>query len=158
MAIDGGRSRIYVLGRECILTIEGNEIHGASDVMVRENVTEVDATGFNASVASSVVTQWTWEISVTIPDLSYARWLHANRFVSVNGFLLPRIFEVSLSGGLVEFENEKFTINGVDADEPLDGIVVPRFTLKEWNEDSSDSDDAIDPPPDDPPPDDPPPG
>ena len=135
MAIDGGRSRIYVLGRECILAIEGNEIRGASDVMVRENVTEVDATGFNASVASSVVTQWTWEISVTIPDLSYARWLHANRFVSVNGFLLPRIFEVSLSGGLVAFDNEKFTINGVDADEPLDGIVVPRFTLKEWNED-----------------------
>ena len=140
MAIDGGRSRIYVLGRECILTIEGNEIHGASDVMVRENVTEVDATGFNASVASSVVTQRTLEISVTIPDLSYARWLHANRLIIFNGFFLPRIFQVSLSGGLIEFENMRFTINGIDADEPLDGIVSPRFTLKEWGEAAARSD------------------
>lgn len=134
-----GSKRIYAIGRECVLTIDGKEVKGAADVMVRENVTETDATGFNAYVTSSAVTQWTWEISVTIPDLSYARWLHANRFVRAQGFLLPRIFEVSLSGGLVEFDERQFTINGVDADEPLDGAVVPRFTLKEWNEDSVDS-------------------
>lgn len=132
MAIDGGRSRIYVLGRECILTIEGNEIEGASDVMVRESVTEVDATGFNHRSVSTIVTQRTLELSVSIPDVSYARWLYGKRWELFNGFYLPNIFEVSLEGGAVYFSGKKFTLHDIDSDEPLDGIVVPRLTFKEW--------------------------
>lgn len=134
MAIDGGRSRVYVLGRECILTIEGNEIQGASDVMVRESVTEVDATGFNHQSVSTIVTQRTLELSASLPDVSYARWLYRRRWELVNGFYLPNIFEVSLSGGVVEFTAKKFTIHDIDADEPLDGMVVPRITFKEWRD------------------------
>lgn len=132
MAIDGGRSRIYVLGRECILTIEGNEIEGASDVMVRESVTEVDATGFNHRSVSTIVTQRTLELSVSIPDVSYARWLFERRWTLFAGFYVPNIFDVSLEGGVVEFTAKKFTIHDIDADEPLDGMVVPRLTFKQW--------------------------
>lgn len=135
MAIDGGRSRIYVLGRECILTIEGNEIQGASDVMVRESVTEVDATGFNHRSVSTIVTQRTLELSVSIPDVSYARWLYERRWALFDGFYVPNIFDVSLEGGVVEFTAKKFTIHDIDADEPLDGMVVPRLTFKEWGHD-----------------------
>lgn len=132
MAIDGGRNRIYALGRECVLTIDGNDIDGASDVVVRESVTEVDATGFNHASVSTIVTQRTLELSVSIPDLSYARWLYERRWELVDGFYLPKIFEVSLEGGVVQFTGKKFTIHDIDADEPLDGMVVPRLTFKQW--------------------------
>lgn len=134
MAIDGGRSRIYVLGRECILTIDGNEIQGASDVMVRESVTEVDATSFNHRSISTIVTQRTLELSVSIPDVSYARWLYERRWTLFDGFYVPSIFEVSLEGGVVQFTAKTFTIHDIDADEPLDGMVVPRMTFKEWRD------------------------
>jgi len=135
MAIDGGRSRTYALGRECILTIEGEEVTGAADMSLRETVTEVDATGFNHQVVSTIVTQRTYEISVSIPDMTQASRLYGLRWRLFDGFQVPNILELSLEGGLVEFTNEKFTIHDVDADEPLDGVVVPRFTLKQWGHD-----------------------
>jgi hypothetical protein len=135
MAIDGGRSRTYALGRECILAIEGEEVTGAADMSLRETVTEVDATGFNHQVVSTIVTQRTYEISVSIPDMSQASRLYGLRWRLFDGFKVPNILELSLEGGLVEFSNEKFTIHDVDADEPLDGVVVPRFTLKQWGHD-----------------------
>jgi len=135
MAIDGGRSRTYALGRECILAIEGEEVTGAADMSLRETVTEVDATGFNHQVVSTIVTQRTYEISVSIPDMSQASRLYGLRWRLFDGFKVPNILELSLEGGLVEFTNEKFTIHDVDADEPLDGVVVPRFTLKQWGHD-----------------------
>lgn len=132
MAIDGGRNRIYVLGRECVLTIEGEEIHGASDVAVRETVTEVDATGFNHRSVSTVVTQRTWELSVSIPDVTYARWLHQQRWRLFDGFYVPNIFDVSLQGGVIQFTDKQFTIHDIDSDEPMDGVVIPRITFKQW--------------------------
>jgi len=135
MAIDGGRSRTYALGRECILAIEGVEVTGAADMSLRETVTEVDATGFNHQVVSTIVTQRTYEISVSIPDMTQASRLYGLRWRLFDGFKVPNILELSLEGGLVEFSNEKFTIHDVDADEPLDGVVVPRFTFKQWGHD-----------------------
>jgi len=132
MAIDGGRDRTYALGRECILTIDGDEVDGASDIAIREFVTEVDATGFNHQVVSTIVTQRTYEISVSVPEMRQAARLYRLRWRLFNGFKVPNVLEVSLEGGLVEITNEKFTIHDVDADEPLDGAIVPRFTLKQW--------------------------
>jgi hypothetical protein len=135
MAIDGGRSRTYALGRECSLAVDGVEVTGAADMSLRETVTEVDATGFNHQVVSTIVTQRTYEISVSIPDMTQASRLYELRWRLFDGFKVPNILELSLEGGLVEFSNEKFTIHDVDADEPLDGVVVPRFTFKQWGHD-----------------------
>ena len=132
MAIDGGRDRVYSLGRECILTIDGEEIDGAADIAIRETATEVDATGFNHQVVSTIVTQRTYEISVSVPEMRQAARIYGLRWRLFNGFKVPNVLEVSLEGGIVEVTNGKFTIHDVDADEPLDGAVVPRFTLKQW--------------------------
>ena len=132
MAIDGGRFRTYALGRECILTIDGSEVFGAADMSLRETVSETDATGFNQQVVSTVVTHRTYEISLSVPDMTQARILFAMRFAMSNGFMVPNILRVSLEGGLVQFTNYAFTLHEVDADEPVDGVVVPRFTLKQW--------------------------
>jgi hypothetical protein len=131
-AVNGGRTRFYQLGRQCSLTIEGKAIFGASDVLVSETVTEVDATGFNHQVVSTVVTQRTYEITVSIPDITDAFELYEYRWANADGFLVPAILNVSLFGGVVGFFDEKFTIHNVDDEQPLDGVVVPRFTLKQW--------------------------
>lgn len=136
MAIDGGLKRVYLLGRECVLSIEGVKIHGASDVTVRESVTEVDATGFNHRSVSTLVTHRTIELSVSIPDVSYAKELYKERQKLFLGLWMPRIFSVSLQGGVIEFDELLFTIHDVDADEPLNGAVIPRFTFKQWSHDS----------------------
>lgn len=134
MAIDGGLKRVYLLGRECVLSIEGVKIHGASDVTVRESVTEVDATGFNHRSVSTLVTHRTIELSVSIPDVSYAKALYeARQRLHWNGLWMPNIFSVSLQGGVIEFDELLFTIHDVDADEPLNGAVIPRFTFKQWS-------------------------
>lgn len=131
MPIDGGKSRTYALGRECKLTIEETEVTGAADVSIREYVTEVDATGFNHQIVSTVVTQRTYEISFTVPDLYQARQIAGLRTRLFNGFKVPYIVDVRCQGGLLNIVG-KFTIHEIDADEPLDGAVVPRFTLKQW--------------------------
>lgn len=126
----------YVLGKDCVLKIEGTEIKGVSDVSVRESTTEIDATGFNGYGASTVVVGRTYEIMFSMPDLTAARYLLANRWgrsdVGTSVFYLPKILEVELIGGLFEIERP-FTIHGIDGDELLDGAVIPRFELREWN-------------------------
>jgi len=138
MGIISGRKE-YALGRECVLEIEGLERDGVSDVLVREFTTEVDATGFNHGLVSTVVTQRSYEIQVTVPDKTTARSLYGLRYRLRNGFNVPNVIEVSLSGGLIEFKNKRFTIHDVDADEPLDSVVSPRFTLKQWGHGSASS-------------------
>ena len=126
----------YVLGKDCVLKIEGTEVKGVSDVSLRETVTEVDATGFNGYGASSVVVGRTYEILFSVPDLAAARYLLANRWKRVDvgdsTFYMPQILNVELTGGLFDIDRP-FTIHGIDGDEPLNDAVIPRFELREWN-------------------------
>ena len=124
---------VTVLGRECVLEIEGQVVDGASDVSVRETIVEIDATGFNHQTASSIVVSRSHEIQLTLPDMKSARELYKRRWAksSVGRFWLPLAVDVRLSGGLIEIEG-KFTIHEIDADELLDGAVIPRIALRSW--------------------------
>lgn len=126
----------YVLGKDCVLRIEGTEIKGVSDVAVRETTTEVDATGFNGYGTSAVVVGRSYEIMFSVPDLAVARDLLAKRWkkgaVGSSFFYLPQILDVELTGGLFDIDRP-FTIHSIDGDEPLNDAVIPRFELREWN-------------------------
>ena len=128
----GGKDRIYVLGRECKLFIEGEEITGVSDVSIRESVAEVDATGFNAPVTATAVVMRTFEISFSCPEMTQAKKIRDLREQKVGDFYLPQIVDVTLEGGHRELTARDFTIHEIESDEPLDGVVSPRFLLKEW--------------------------
>jgi hypothetical protein len=82
-------------------------------------------------MSAAVVTR-TYEIVVSVPDMQTARSLYRKRWITSNGFLLPRVVDVELEGGLIEID-DYFTIHEVDADEPIDGVVVPRFSLRQWH-------------------------
>ncbi len=123
----------YALGRNCILRVEGRQLDGVADVVVRESCTTVDATGYGSFWTASAVVMRSFELGFTVPDLDDARWLFAKRFKYVDGFLLPQVLYVELEGGLFEIPSH-FTLHEVDADEPIDGAVIPRFQLREWNE------------------------
>lgn len=122
----------YALGRDCILRVDGRQLDGVADVVVRESCTTVDATPYGYSGTASAVVMRSYELGFTVPDLAVARWLFAQRYTSVGGFLLPQVLSVELEGGLLELD-AKFTLHEVDADEPIDGAVIPRFQLREWN-------------------------
>lgn len=126
----------YVLGKDCVLTIDGAEVKGVSDVSVRETTTEIDASGFNGYGASTVVVGRTYEILFSVPDIARARLLLAKRWKSGNvgnsTFYLPQILDVELTGGLFDI-SRPFTIHGIEGDEPLNDAVIPRFELREWN-------------------------
>lgn len=133
MAILSGK-RSYALGRECVIEVDGQAVSGAADVLVRESTTEIDATPFNAEAASTLVVLRTFEIQVSVPDLKQAQRLYKLRDTKKGDFVVPRVVDVTLQGGLIEFTNEPFVIADVQADEPLDGVVVPRFTMKQWKQ------------------------
>jgi hypothetical protein len=126
----------YVLGKDCVLTIDGAEVKGVSDVSVRETTTEIDASGFNGYGASTVVVGRTYEILFSVPDIATARALLAKRWrignVGNSTFYLPQILDVELTGGLFDI-SRPFTIHGIEGDEPLNDAVIPRFELREWN-------------------------
>ena len=126
----------YALGKDCVLTIEGKEIKGVSDVSVRSVVTEIDASGFNETGASTVVVGRTWEIMFSVPDIAVARSLYLKRWkrveVGSSVFFLPYILDVELTGGVIDIDRP-FTIHGVDGDQPLNDAVIPRFELRAWN-------------------------
>ena len=126
----------YVLGKDCVLTIDGADVKGVSDVSVRETTTEIDASGFNGYGASTVVVGRTYEILFSVPDIATARVLFAKRWERVDAgnstFYLPQILDVELTGGLFDI-SRPFTIHGIDGDEPLNDAVIPRFELREWN-------------------------
>jgi hypothetical protein len=135
----------YALGRDCILRVEGRELHGVADVVVRESCTTVDATNYGGLFASSAsaVVHRSYDLGFTVPDIATARWLLERRSYEVNGFQLPRILVVEFEGGLLEtgVRGKYFTIHEVDADEPIDGAVIPRFQLRQWDAGIADSDD-----------------
>ena len=126
----------YVLGKDCVLKIDGVEIKGVSDVSVRSLVTEIDASGFNVYGTATVVVGRTWEITFSVPDITTARSLFSKRWKRVEEgsatFFLPQILDVELTGGLYDID-KPFTIHGVDGDQPLNDAVIPRFELRGWN-------------------------
>jgi hypothetical protein len=122
----------YALGKDCILRVEGRQLDGVADVVVRESCTTVDATNYGYAAAATAVVIRSYDLGFTVPDLATARWLFEQRYYPVNGFLLPQILNVELEGGLLQME-KYFTIHEVDADEPIDGAVIPRFQLREWD-------------------------
>lgn len=121
----------YVLGRECTLLIDFTLIPEVADVLVREYTTEMDATGRTHSLISTIVTHRTYEISLTIPEMTRARWLHSRRWVKNGDFMLPRVMSLNLQGGGVDIF-EKFVMADVDADETLDDVVSMAFSFKQW--------------------------
>lgn len=136
----------YALGKDCILRVEGRQLDGLADVVLRESCTTIDATTRLSKASSSVVVTRSLELGFTVPDIELARWLFSKRYVKVGNTLLPQLLLVEFEGGLlVELpEGCYFTIHDVDFDEPIDGAVIPRFQLREWDKDAGveDSDDA----------------
>ncbi len=124
----------YALGRNCILRVDDRELTGVADVVLRQSCTTVDATGYGTNAPAAAVVLRSYDLGFTVPDLDTARWLFERRFHSVNGFLLPQVLRVEFEGGLFDFWTY-FTIHEVDADEPIDGAVIPRFQLREWRTD-----------------------
>jgi hypothetical protein len=121
----------YALGRDCQLFIEGKECKGVSDVLLREVAADVDATGYGKFVGASAVVNRTYEIQIAVPDMDWARWLFDKRLTRSGVFRLPTILDVRLDGGVHNIDSY-FTVHSVDADEPIDGAVIPRFDLREW--------------------------
>lgn len=124
---------VFALGRDCVFKIDGTEYDGISDVSVRESTTEADASSYMGTAGASAVTSRTYSISIAVPDIADARTIVAKRMeaADANGFKNPALLHIELSGGLIDIDGY-FTIHEWDADEPIDGVIVPRFELKEW--------------------------
>lgn len=135
----------YVLGKDCKLFIDEEEIPGVADVAIRESTTEVDATSYGAVWPATAWVSRGYEIMISMPDIEAAKKLNKKRdfwwerksvVTGPSGpvervFRLPEIHSVRLEGGLEDIA-EMFTIHQIDADQSLDGVVVPRFSLRQW--------------------------
>jgi hypothetical protein len=126
----------YVLGKDCVLEIDDEEIKGVSDVSVRESVTEIDATGWgNFGGQSTVVVGRAYEINFSVPDVAAARKLFEKRRVRTDGvlvfFYVPQLIRVRLTGGVWDID-ELFSIHSIDGDQPLNDAVIARFELRQW--------------------------
>ena len=130
------KTRVFALGKDCVLELDGQEIEGVADVSVRETIVEMDATGFNHSTTSSVVVMRSYEIQILVPDMKIARGLYGKRWSKVDGFMMSSLVDAKLSGGIAEIKG-KFTIHDIDADESLDGAVIPRFLLRSWGHENT---------------------
>jgi hypothetical protein len=132
----------YVLGKDCKLFIESEEIKGVADVSVRETTTEIDATGFNSFSGSTAIVGRTIEILLSVPDRTVAKKLLDMRWkwrkAGTASFYLQQIVDVELQGGLFDII-ESFTIHEIDGDELLDGAVIPRFALRQWKNSTDDN-------------------
>ena len=123
--------KIYRLGRSCELEIDGEPYDGVSDVTLRESTEMVDASGMGHVVQSEVAVIRTFEVSATFREMKQARDLWGRRVTTAGGFILPTVFKLRLSGGLVELY-ESFTLGEMEAEESIDGLVAPRFVFKQW--------------------------
>lgn len=121
------------LGRDCELYVEGVLIDSAQDVVVRETVSEIDATAFRSSVQSAIATHRTYEIEVTVADIEVASVIAEYRTRRNGPFIVPGLVIVSLRSGLFDID-KTFTMGPIDADEPLDGLVLPRFAFRQWED------------------------
>jgi hypothetical protein len=132
----------YVLGKDCVLEIDDEDIVGVSDVSVRESVTEIDASEFGSSGVSTVVIGRAYEIMFSVPDIAVARKLFAKRVARTESelffFLVPRLVKVRLTGGVWDID-ALFSIHSIDADQPLNDAVIARFELRQWCNQAEDS-------------------
>jgi hypothetical protein len=147
MPIDGGSGRSYVLGRECKLTVEGREINGASDVTCRTLPSTIDGSQFNSIVQSTIPVSWSSEISFLCPDMDDAQYIRSMRWVQVGKYNIPRVVSVETQGGVWDqskYQNSGYdgspflyVIHELEADEPLNGAVISRFTLRQWGNETA---------------------
>ena len=137
----------YVLGKDCKLFIDDEEIPGVSDVTVREVTSDIDVSQYRQNVSATAVVVWGREITLAVPDIEAAKKLNNLRIAEITGpsilppqnadppqintFYLPQIVPVRLEGGLKDFSGN-YTIHEVEHDQPLDGAVIPRFVMRRW--------------------------
>lgn len=114
----------YRLGRNCVLTLNGQILAGVRDVTVSRRTTEVDATGYGHASHSTAVIHRSYELSVTVVRPSDAAKLRA---AEVDGTAVT----VTTSNGLRTFSADFVVAESTD-DEPLNDAVVATFTLKQW--------------------------
>jgi hypothetical protein len=106
------------------LSVDGQILSGIRDVTVTSSTTEVDATGFGHTMRSTVVTHRTLEITIEVVKPADADKLRAAE-------TFGKHVQITTTGGQRPI-SKYFTVCESSADEPLDGAVVPVFTLREW--------------------------
>lgn len=114
----------YRLGRDCVLSIDGQIVSGIRDVTVARTTTEIDATGFGHQMRSTVVTHRSIELTVEVVKPS-----DAEKFRNAETF--GTHVQLTTVGGQRPI-SKYFTVCESSADEPLDGLCVAVFTLREW--------------------------
>jgi hypothetical protein len=114
----------YRLGRECVLSVNGQILSGIRDVTVTRTTTEIDATGFGHEMRSTVVTHRSLELTI-----------HAIKPADVNTLRSAEAFgthvQITTTGGQRAI-SKYFTVCESSTDEPLDGAADAVFTLREW--------------------------
>ena len=123
--------REFSLGRECVLEIDGEVLLGIADVSVRERTTQLDATGFGQILESSIPASRTTQLIVSFRELSGARQLWFRRLDASGSFLLPRVFDVAIYGGVMEIRGS-YVMADIDEDQPIDGGVAAAIQFNEW--------------------------
>lgn len=114
----------FVLGRECVFTVNGFTAESVRDVGVRRTTNEVDATGYGHTCRSTVVIHRTYELEIEVFDPDEVAALR-----SAESSETP--ITVTTQNGLVPV-SERFTIHEISADESINDAVVARFTLRQW--------------------------
>ena len=129
---------VFALGRDCTISVNGNVLNSVGDVFVRETVVSFGATPRNSSIAVSIPIQRSMEIDFSLTDQRDAKFLFDLRTVMVAGAANPNVKTpqanvvfVSMAGGAFT-DTGYFTIHDVTGDEPLNGAVAPRFSLRQW--------------------------
>ena len=114
----------YRLGRECVLTVDGQILAGIRDVTVTRTTTEIDATGFGHEIRSTVVTHRSLELTVHVVKPADADKLR-------NAETFGKHVQLTTTGGQ-RSTSKYFTVCESSTDEPLDGLADAVFTLREW--------------------------
>jgi hypothetical protein len=114
----------YRLGKNCVLTLDGQILSGVRDVSVQRRTTEIDATGYGHAAQSSVVVHRTYELVVSVFKPADAAKLRA---AEVDG----QVVTVTTTNGLREVSAD-FVVCDSSSDETLDDAVLATFTLKQW--------------------------
>lgn len=123
--------RVFSLGRECTLEIDGQVIDGVADVTVRERTDTVDATGFGHTIASEVPVVRSYSLAVAFREIKVARELWLARHSSSSGFELPKVFTIAVEGGVMEFYRD-FILADIDEDQPVDSNVAAVIRFNQW--------------------------
>jgi hypothetical protein len=123
--------RVFSLGRECTLDIEGEVIDGIADVSIREGTDTIDATGFGHTTASEIAIVRSRQLIVAFKELRQARLLWNQRLEVAGDFSLPRVFQVLVEGGVIQISSF-FTMADIDEDQPIDSGVAAAIQFNEW--------------------------